>query len=470
MNTAKILLLSITIILSVNSCDKYDRKQMDRLYAQGREEMSLKSYSNAIVTLTQAENYARKIKNYKQVGDICYDKAEINFFQGNCPEAEDQIEKAIKYYRFSDTTQLHKIGFLAAEISQGKKEHQRSKLLYESSLSYYRQKKDTAKIVKCLIGLSELQLDTQDGEKAVELMNEARQKYGYRLSAKETAEYAYAKALNGSMKAAEELFDGLPKDKHFEYDQYLSDYLCLKGQQKEAISIIKRLDEHKDSTYNAMLRTSTVKTLEVFYYYNAELERIKRLKDIWIWAISVFTLAFTVILVTMISAKKRRRQVEEFEEILEETNRKLTEGRSDANELRSQIARYYRPYFQMIANLYEKYLLGYSEKEGAKFARKELLPLFQSLRRGAGTGSEFESLLNANMNGVMTKLRNTCPDLKENDFVFLSYLIAGFDTSLISKIMDMTKDGVRTRKSRLLKKLKDSSLDEDVLHLLRYNC
>ena len=86
--------------------------------------------------------------------------------------------------------------------------------------------------------------------------------------------------------------------------------------------------------------------------------------------------------------------------------------------------------------------------------------MFQGIRHGAGAGSEFEKLLNANMDGVMAKLRTGCPELKENDFVFLSYVIAGFDTSLISKIMDMSKDGVRTRKSRLLKKIKSSSLGE----------
>lgn len=466
MNKATATLFSITILLSLTSCGSYDRQQMDRLYAQGKQQMLQQSYSDAIITLTQSENYARKVKDNKKIGDICYEKAEINFLQGNCPEAEDQIEKANKYYLFSGTASLCKTAFLEAKISQQEREYKRSEILYQRSLSYYQQKKDTAKAAECLIGLAELQLAKEDGGRTVALMDEARQRYGYQPSVKELAGYAYAKALTGDVTAAEAIFDSLPPKRHFEYDQYLSDYLSLKGLHKEANAILKRLNADNDSSFRARLKTSSVKALEDYYSYEAEVEKIERRRDAGLWAMSVVTLALAVIAVIMMAKEKRRRQVEEFEEILEETDRKLIEGRSETDELRNKIARYYRSDFQMIASLYEKYLSNYSEKEGAKFAKTELLPLFQGIRHGAGAGSEFENLLNANMDGVMAKLRTGCPDMKENDFVFLSYLIAGFDTSLISKIMDMSKDNVRTRKSRLLKKIKSSSLGEDVLHLV----
>ena len=59
---------------------------------------------------------------------------------------------------------------------------------------------------------------------------------------------------------------------------------------------------------------------------------------------------------------------------------------------------------------------------------------------------ELESMLDDNLDGIMSKLRAAIPDTTEKDFRFISFLVLGFDTKTISRMMDYNVNTVYTKR------------------------
>lgn len=56
----------------------------------------------------------------------------------------------------------------------------------------------------------------------------------------------------------------------------------------------------------------------------------------------------------------------------------------------------------------------------------------------------------------MGHLREDMKNFHENDFVFLSYVVIGLDTSTMAWMMGLSKEGVRSKKFRLVKRILES--------------
>ena len=59
---------------------------------------------------------------------------------------------------------------------------------------------------------------------------------------------------------------------------------------------------------------------------------------------------------------------------------------------------------------------------------------------------ELESMLDDNLDGIMSKLRAAIPDTTEKDFRFISFLILGFDTKTIARMMGYNVNTVYTKR------------------------
>lgn len=61
-------------------------------------------------------------------------------------------------------------------------------------------------------------------------------------------------------------------------------------------------------------------------------------------------------------------------------------------------------------------------------------------------------MLDDNLDGIMTKLRAAIPDATEKDFRFISFLILGFDTKTIARMMDYNVNTVYTKRYNIKEK------------------
>ena len=66
---------------------------------------------------------------------------------------------------------------------------------------------------------------------------------------------------------------------------------------------------------------------------------------------------------------------------------------------------------------------------------------------------ELESMLDDNLDGIMTKLRAAIQDATEKDFRFISFLILGFDTKTIARMMDYNVNTVYTKRYNIKEKI-----------------
>ena len=66
---------------------------------------------------------------------------------------------------------------------------------------------------------------------------------------------------------------------------------------------------------------------------------------------------------------------------------------------------------------------------------------------------ELESMLDDNLDGIMSKLRAAIPDATEKDFRFISFLILGFDTKTIARMMDYNVNTVYTKRYNIKEKI-----------------
>ncbi len=62
---------------------------------------------------------------------------------------------------------------------------------------------------------------------------------------------------------------------------------------------------------------------------------------------------------------------------------------------------------------------------------------------------ELESMLDDNLDGIMTKLRTEMPNTAEKDFRFITFLILGFDTKTIARMMGYNVSSVYTKRHNI---------------------
>ena len=73
---------------------------------------------------------------------------------------------------------------------------------------------------------------------------------------------------------------------------------------------------------------------------------------------------------------------------------------------------------------------------------------------------DLESMLDDNLDGIMTKLRAEMPNTTERDFRFITFLILGFDTKTIARMMGYNVSTVYTKRHNI----KDKILRLDSVH------
>ena len=103
--------------------------------------------------------------------------------------------------------------------------------------------------------------------------------------------------------------------------------------------------------------------------------------------------------------------------------------------------------------------------DSERIVYKKVVSLIDELRGEIENSEGFEAMLDADLDGIMTKLHTELPDLKKKDFSLFGYLALGFDATIISHFMDCTVNTIYIRKSRLKKAIEESDADHKQLFM-----
>jgi len=84
---------------------------------------------------------------------------------------------------------------------------------------------------------------------------------------------------------------------------------------------------------------------------------------------------------------------------------------------------------------------------------KKVWFLVEDIRNDKVRRENFEKILDAELNNIMSNIRAEMSKFKEVDYALFSYLIAGFDLTTISRLLDMSLNNVYAHKRRIRVKI-----------------
>ena len=91
--------------------------------------------------------------------------------------------------------------------------------------------------------------------------------------------------------------------------------------------------------------------------------------------------------------------------------------------------------------------------------------IVEGLRADEGVQKQLEQALNEGSDNVMSKLRNTFPKWKQEDYLLYLFAASGFSSTTISTLLEKDKPYVYNRIYRLKERIKASESADKALFL-----
>ena len=412
-----------------------------------------------------------------------------------CREACEYFAQAKDSFRLWNTT-----GFLATRYS-----NMNNWIMADSLYSVFFSQpiRDSSIYARQLLNLAwnNIFKPGSDPQKSIDLFRKATEEYGITPSISDYCVYAYASEIIGNHDAANDIIRQLEKVDGGSTILKIWKYRIFKhrGDYKDALVCLEQSIDDRDSEVLETVGQS-VALAQSDYYENKSLllDKDRRLQRQMKWMIILIGLMLVASGLGIYSKRKKRwqRQMEEMSSINDEVNQRLNESRlgeseylrsidslKSANELaekniqtlseklssaaekeqvlmelRAKYVQANKRQYAQLNVLCRQYLESPNASRNGKdkiYAEvKKILAILDEPNQ-----KDLESMLDDNLDGIMIKLRAALPDISEKDFRFISFLILGFDTKTIARMMDYNVNTVYTK--RYIIKDKISRLDGD---------
>lgn len=287
--------------------------------------------------------------------------------------------------------------------------------------------------------------------------------------------YAYAQQLVGETSVANSLISQLESMNKQPETVRVWRYRIYReqGHYQEAIADLEQSVLTQDSIVVATLSQSSVQAQRDYQRARARIlkqnNEIERQRAMLILALSLFALT----MVTGIFIKKRttfKKQMEGLSAHYQESQKMIdlqNEEKAEMNclleqkdssliSLRKQFANIYKAQYKALNDLCAAYLSPI-KKDRKDLLYEEAMRQVHDIVSDTEKQQLFMAKVNDSLDGIMNKLRIDLPKHKEQDFVFLMYIIIGLDATTISSLTGYSIGTVYTKKNRLKKEI--SALD-----------
>lgn len=455
---------------------------------------------SAIASYLRAKEYSFHSDNLVFKGIISSSISDVYLWNNNnsesilyCKEACDYFAQAKDSFRLWNTT-----GLLANRYSNIR-DWAKADSLY--SIFFSQPIRDTSIYARQLLNLAwnNIFKPGSDPHESIDLFRKATGEFGGTPSLSDYCVYAYASEIIGDYDTANDLirqFENVDSSStilkiwKYRISKHRADY-------KTALTYLEQsLNDQNSEVLETVGQSVALAQSDYYESKSLLLDKDRRLQRQMKWMIFLIALLVVASGLGIYSKRKKiwQRQVEEMSFINDEVSQRLNEALlSEKEHLRSidSLASANELAEKNIQTLSEK-LSSAAEKEQvlmglrAKYVQankrryaqlnvlcRQYLESPNASRNGKDkiyaevkkilaildepNQKELESMLDDNLDGIMTKLRAAIPDTTEKDFRFISFLVLGFDTKTISRMMDYNVNTVYTK--RYFIKGKISKLD-----------
>lgn len=211
---------------------------------------------------------------------------------------------------------------------------------------------------------------------------------------------------------------------------------------------VQSFNDHTD------LQSSVFMAQSDYYRQSSELAAEKNRSLRLRIALLLTAMLLVMLLGGLLFLRYRKHQQDQTERLIaaaEESRRLLEEQARGADTYRQLFAAQYQAQFAAIGRLAEPFIssdrIGEFKARASRDYSEQLDAILQEITNTRS--KDFEKRLNRDLDNVVSRLRTEFPQLREQDIRFLCYQIAGFETSTIAFLLDMSKGNIRVRKHRL---------------------
>ncbi len=457
---------------------------------------------SAIASYLRAKEYSFHSDNLVFKGIISSSISDVYLWNNNnsesilyCMEACDYFAQAKDSFRLWNTT-----GLLANRYSNIRG-WAKADSLY--SIFFSQPIRDTSIYARQLLNLAwnNIFKPGSDPHESIDLFRKATGEFGGTPSLNDYCVYAYASEIKGDHDAANDIIRQLEnvdssstilKIWKYRISKHRADY-------KTALTYLEQsLNDQNSEVLETVGQSVALAQSDYYESKSLLLDKDRRLQRQMKWMVVLFAVMMVASGLGLYS--KRRKgwliQMEEMSSINDEVSQRLNESllceaehlRSihslrSANELaekniqslseklssavekeqvlmglRSKYVQANKRQYAQLNVLCRQYLESSNSSKGGKdkiyTEVKKILAILDEPNQ-----KDLESMLDDNLDGIITKLRAAIPDATEKDFRFISFLILGFDTKTIARMMGYNVNTVYTKRYNIKEMI--SRLDDE---------
>lgn len=448
--------------------DYYDRKgnareRMLSWYYLARVQDNAKDFNNAIVSLSRAEEYLAKAEEPYYEGLIHMERESLYNRTHNNTEALVEAKRGMDAFESIGESKQARIArrrvgldYLANHDFKGADSIFLSMASDKDADSLYR--------ADGYFHHARSKVLQEDYVNALILFETGITQYKGRLSREQAGAYAYALYMDGRKEEGKTLLLQMKKALSTQSDAVVSYYQYLidenEGNYKEALQYLKNTMEMQDSIAKNTMEQSIIKTQREYQQKNRELYQavaVKR-RTSMICAVLVFLLTLGAVITIGVAVKRQsdikvaslvsaEQEARSLLNVIDRQNNELNEQLSLA---RKKYVTAYKKRFSKIAHLSETYYTSSGAMGARDIVYKEVSELASFISKDAHTFRQLERNINANLSNAMALFREEFPDLKEEEYRFVGYLMAGFPATTISLLTGLSTSNIYVKKSRLL--------------------
>ena len=457
---------------------------------------------SAIASYIRAKEYSSRSDNLVFRGIISSSISDVYLWNNNNSESISYSKEAYDYFaQAKDSFRLWNTTGSLACLYSNIQDWAKADSLY--SVFFSQPIRDTSIYAEQLLTLAwnNIFKPNSDAHKSIDLFKRATGKFGVMPSIDDYCVYAYASEIKGDHDAANDIIRQLEnvdssstilKIWKYRISKHRADY-------KTALTYLEQsLNDQNSEVLETVGQSVALAQSDYYESKSLLLDKDRRLQRQMKWMVVLFAVMMVASGLGLYS--KRRKgwliQMEEMSSINDEVSQRLNESllceaehlRSihslrSANELAEKNIQSLSEKLSSAAEK-EQVLMGlrakYVQANKRRYAQlnvlcRQYLESPNASRNGKDkiyaevkkilaildepNQKELESMLDDNLDGIMTKLRAAIPDTTEKDFRFISFLILGFDTKTIARMMDYNVNTVYTKRYNIKEKI--ARLDDE---------
>lgn len=453
--------------LALEALNYYDshgdkRYKARSLYYLGLSYYYSGQYDKAILEFTKAEEVAQKhdslylgMTKIAQADTYAMTYNDVEEYN-NIQEAYDIFSKSpYEYYKQVSKVRLAVILIDVGSISEA------DALLEEliNSVSTYKIVKQRALSASAYIRA----VFKKDYNSSVEIYERMYKEYNeYAFGIRDYWVWAYSLHNIGRSEESSEIVSQLQETDTSIVSSYWM-YILSKDKldYKSALYHLEKTSDKSETEVASALKQELSLKQRDYYSAQSELASYRMRYRTWILiGFIIFSLLILgyVIIFFLRRVRMQQQERERYMEYVAEITRQLDEVRKEGSgSLKRKYLDLYKSKFEVLRTLSDQYLQTEDRVDAEKIMYRKVVSLVNEIRNDQEHRIRFESMLDSDLDGIMTNIRTELPKLKEIDYAIFSYWIIGFDVTTISRLLDTSLNIVYIRKTRIKQHIREKS-------------